>query len=97
MADERRCVERRFVSVDDISGWLAGYARPPKYATEHVLTTKLVPGGSTADLYTEAWRHHIEELIGNGLCQGVTVVVYNADDYYKGDGTACVNLSEDPS
>lgn len=97
MADETRCVERRFVSVDDISGWLAGYATPPKYAIEHVLRTRLAPGGSTADLYTEAWRHHIEELIGSGLCQGVTVVVYNADDYYKGDGTACVNLSEDPS
>ena len=45
-----------------------------------------------ANRRTKAWQYHIEELIGCGLLQGVTVVVNDAKDDYRGEET-CIELS----
>ena len=88
--------EKRFVSVEDLSTWLAAYATPPLYAMaeimEHEDLTAEPNATSQANRRTKAWQYHIEQLIGCGLLQGVTVVVYDAKDYHKGEET-CEELS----
>lgn len=88
--------EKRFVSVEDMSVWLAAYASPPLYAMAEIVKqedlTEELDATLQANRRAKAWRYHIERLIDCGLLQGVTVVVYDAKDYYKGEET-CVELS----
>lgn len=88
--------EKRFVSVEDLSTWLAAYATPPLYAMaevmEHEDLTVELNATLQANRRAKAWQYHIERLIDCGLLQGVTVVVNDARDYYKGEET-CIELS----
>ena len=88
--------EKRFVSVEDLSTWLAAYATPPLYAMaevmEHEDLTVELNATLQANRRAKAWQYHIEQLIDCGLLQGVTVVVNDARDYYKGEET-CIELS----
>ena len=77
--------EKRFVSVEDMSVWLAAYASPPLYAMAEIVKqedlTEELDATLQANRRAKAWRYHIERLIDCGLLQGVTVVVHDAKDY----------------
>jgi len=62
-----------FVSIRDVSIWLAGYAVPPRYALDHVLENdpaNRFSTGATASQLADAWQYHLETLRDCGLLAG---------------------------
>ena len=57
------------VPIKAISAWLAGYAAPPLYASDHVAALKNKVSIKTETERAEAWEYHLKHLMACGLLQ----------------------------
>ena len=57
------------VPIKAISAWLAAYAAPPLYASDHVAALKNKVSIKTETERAEAWEYHWQHLIDCGLLQ----------------------------
>jgi hypothetical protein len=59
------------VPIKAISEWLAGYAAPPLYASDHVAALKNKVSIKTETERAEAWEYHWQHLIDCGLMEAL--------------------------
>lgn len=57
------------VPIKAISAWLAGYAAPPLYASDHVAALKNKVSIKTETERAEAWEYHWKHMMECGLLQ----------------------------